>query len=42
MMLIHLAGQGIANMCEESRPGDQTAEEEEADREPRPAPAVTL
>lgn len=26
-MLTHLAGEGIANMCAESRPGDQTAEE---------------
>ena len=24
-MLIHLAGQAIANMCEESRSGEQTA-----------------
>lgn len=34
-MLIHLAGVGIANMCEDSQSGDRTAEEE--DREGKPA-----
>lgn len=44
MMLMHLAGEGIANMCEKSRPGDRAAEEEEEEGDPGPrlAPAVPL